>query len=856
MNPEQLLEEVESGRPPRLSRLLKRSPARDLEEVKAKASNRRESFLQDRTDRLAQRRQKHSQVLARGRVDVSAKLEALRESLSAAQVARSAIYARIAANGSKEVAKAQLVVQHNREKLRVEQETRRLALEVKLAEAEKRREIALHDRRFARRSISPRYVSSHGESMECNECLSVPKLSPDVAALRILKFWQLHVTRFRTRQFLALHLDYQTVSEIPFDVIADVIKGRDVMSTANALLRILEFTDHNNERGRNETVCRVFLATFMIVGHPGAILTRQGPLEARLIEEAGEFARLFTRWSRRVTSGRLCCQESLRASWCRFFSSFEAWKQDDSAHLVEIMVAQYCELDLIYQIVRNDSDSIVATEYHTAIKDNQLMLLSRIKGIAGDDTRRLLRAAVLAARRKRLPRRTKPASFDPAVEHTSQAPGNQAFKFFSLGQRQTRLSNRQLVHELALNSSFQISKPLLPKSEAALEDSMKNNFFESLQAEMYAGRGVSWIPIVVQECKMRLLRLVMPDSPTFKAITAAFDIPSVEAECRTNTYDYTSFTGIVIDMMSALCSPARDRMVADLKLLRGISDTDLFAKRINSIFEVLDVLLLDSANFHLRISAPRLIPEAVPYEQKMFAADVEASIMTIKATSLWLESSRGVMLEAAVTRDTEQVKSSRDTPPCLDIFHEAFVQLCTTESEIPETFHLDHERLSRYRGRTSRMIRIAAYIMAAKNLMRPKSKSLNPLTWTSLKDRLMLLISEEDDVEAVSIAAELNNHLDLAYTGAETDRAERHETLTRLLLKHKSSDPVQKLLLRRVQALMGENLRGTEISSTKIAAAGLDDFGVDLQTLLAETASLANLNWSCYSQWYHQILAK
>lgn len=840
--------------PPAISRLLKRSPVRVLDEAKDLVHGRRESFLQERRDKLAHRRQLHDQVLARGRVDVRAKLEALRENLSAAQAARNAIYAQIAANSSKEVAKVQHVVSQNKEKIRLEREAKRIALEMKLAEAQSRRENALKNRQFGRRSISPRANSPPNDGMDCDTLTSSRFQDPNQAASHIQRFWRAHLATKRAKRFMSFHLDYETVGSVPFDVVADVIKGKDVILSAGQILNTLGLVQDPADNN-SASLCRIFLSTFMIIGHPGEILMQRGLLEDRLNEQAKLFSCHFSRWIALTAQRRLCCQEKLLQSWRTFLAAFDSWKQDDSANLLQVMIAQYCELDLIYQIVKSDSDPIVAAEYHTAIKDNQLSLLARIRRIVGDGTVPLVRQAVGAARRKRLPRKRKPAANAKIVQTSTEVATVNPVQFFSLGQRQTRLSNRQLIHEISIDPTYHITKPRLSESETALEEQMRQNFFISLQAEIRVGRSVSWIPIVVQECKMRLLRLVMPNSPTYAAINADFDIPYVEAQCKQNYYDYLAFTTTVIKMMRALCSPARDSAVSDIELLRGVDDVDLFCKRINSIFEVLDVLLLDSANFHLSMSAPRLMPEAIPYEQKKFQEDLDTGTITLNKTTHWIQRQAAELNAEVASRDPEEIDHPSNRPTAQKVFHSAFAQLLSGAGEsLPETLQLDQDRVSSYRSDFSRIISTASHLMTSRNLMRPKLRFLNPLTWTTLRDRLSILLSGTDATSLTSIAAEINNHLDRAYSGTESDRQDRHNTLTSLITKSKSTDPVHRLLTRRLQALMVTKMAGGEVTGAAIASAGLEDLTTDVQKLLTEVEILARVNWSCYKSWYLKML--
>ena len=825
--------------PPSIKRLLKHTPvSRDKSQDKALVSGRRESFLQDRKDRLALRRQKADQVLARKndlQGNVSSKLEALRESLSSAQAARSAIYSKIAASGSKEVTRAQFVARQNREKLKLEREAKRRALEIKLAEAEKRRQIVLNDRILRRRSASPR-----------GRVQTTAAQTPADAAVSIQRFWKGRVAQIRAKKFLALHLDYGTSGEVPFDVIADVIKGREVITCASRILDTLGLLD-DLVQAKQEALCRVFLSTYMIVGHPKDILMRQGPLEDCLIEQARQFAGKFTRWVRAAAKGGLHSSATVNKAWTNFIEIFERWKRDDSANLVEVMVAQYCELDLIYQIVKHDSDPIVAAEYHTAIRDNQLMLLARIRRIAGEETRTMIRKAVMSARRKRLPRA--PKAVAPAAKPSANV--EDAVQFFAIGQRQTRLTNRQIIHELALDPSFQITNPNRSQQEIEAENTMKQNFLSTLRDEMRAGQYASWVPVIVQECKLRLLRLVMPDSPTFKSITATFDLPLIESQCKSNCYDFLGFTGIVLQMMAALCSPARDRAVSDILLLRGSDDVDLFAKRIDSIFDVLDVLLLDSANFHLTISASRLIPEAVPYEQRSFQEDLTAGRLTLEKTTTWLMHSKETLALESSNRDPEHINHVSAGHSPRGIVQHALASLISSSAEPPETLHLDVERIARYRLQAAAIARIGALMMTTKSLLRTKTAQLNPITWTTLRDRLTILMTGKSD--AASVSAEVNHHLDLAHSDVEADRTERHTAVSSLVARiFSNTDPVQKLLRRRVEALIKQAMI-SQPSPLQFQSSGIDSI-TELSTLCMELATLEKVTWNCYKAHYTRIL--
>jgi hypothetical protein len=76
-------------------------------------------------------------------------------------------------------------------------------------------------------------------------------------------------------------------------------------------------------------------------------------------------------------------QETLSEAYSTFFTAFSAWKARDSTVLVQTMIAQFVELDAIWQTVKSDTNGDVAADYREGIRDNQTMLLVRLKSSRG-----------------------------------------------------------------------------------------------------------------------------------------------------------------------------------------------------------------------------------------------------------------------------------------------------------------------------------------------------------------------------------------------------------------------------------------------------------------------------------------
>lgn len=827
-----------SSPPPELhARLLAQRQQARRKRHDADTHGRREGFLQARLDRLAARKQRADAVRARSRESesasaVAAKLATLRESLSAAQAARSAIYSHIAAQGSREVARAQRIARQHKERLRRENEASRLALQDKLEQAERRRERALQDRVVRRRSPSP-------EPILVEEQESVP--SPDEAAERIQRWWAGLRARMRARKFKALHLTHEWAPEVPFEVLTDVVRSTRTIDCTVKLLAVAGLIAPGESVSSQQATCRIFLTTLLLVGHPKEVLARSGPLDQRLVEQAKSVASRFESWLNAVLVGRQISSASFITAFEDFRTTFESWKVEDSAALVEVMLAQFVELDLIWQIVKNDTDPTVARDYHAGIKENQVLLLARIRRIAGDDTRKLVRQAVLKARRRRLPTK---ARSPPSQQDLQQQPGaHEAIRpaagpgvvsALNLGGRHTMPSNRQLVHELALDPDWEI--PSVGATEE--EQEMKRVFFRSLTEEMRMGRWAVWVPIIVQECKVRLLRMVKPNSPTFKAITTTFDIPFIEQQCRSQSFDLDNFTKTVTDMMRALCAPYRDEAVANVAKMDGgifrdeMDQCELFAMRLEGILIMLDIMLLDSANYHLRTAAPQLAREAVAYERKLFAADLERKVTDLSRTRAWLGQTASQMLTGNASRDVESVNhpADRHIEP-RKLLARAIATLIVSPaaaidaSALPETLHLDAAHIAALRKAADVVVLVASTMTTARAVMRPKQQYLSPLTWSTLAERLLVLAMADGEERIIystgadsntivpasvfdraTIAPEVNAHIDsnLAQEHEPREaRQKRHAALGNLLHRTGTDgDAVAKVLRRRLIDLL------------------------------------------------------
>lgn len=206
-------------------------------------------------------------------------------------------------------------------------------------------------------------------------------------------------------------------------------------------------------------------------------------------------------------------RDLLSTTWDDFSSAFSSWKERDAKVLLNGLLKTFAELDLIWQKVKDDTNEVVADDYKEGIREAQLKLLVRIRKLAGDKTRGLVKRAVNEARRTRLPKKEdhKPRGVDvqnpPRSEEVSSVTSNTA----SAASVQPApvvdeptvlgMTNRQIVHELALDKDFRLKPAKKSALEQMVEKEAKRAFFTMMSEGIQNGDDLNWIPSMAQIIK-------------------------------------------------------------------------------------------------------------------------------------------------------------------------------------------------------------------------------------------------------------------------------------------------------------------------------------------------------------------
>ncbi|EWC45872.1 hypothetical protein DRE_04879 [Drechslerella stenobrocha 248] len=830
-----------------------------------RAHSRRLKFLESRKSRLAAQALHAEKV--RSRVNhgshqmLSARLQALNDSLAAAKGAREALLAKTAANCASEVAKAKAIAEEVR--LKREDEIRAIkdGVQDKLNAAEERRLELLKARQYRRPRGSSASLKTTNEINEVIEPLrqavresvaaaaaAAPSSSPrksteeirDSAARRIQRTWLAHRNAVIVSDFTSRRFTIDTIKDMSFEAATSTIQDAEFVKATGNLLRLGGLLE-DDETANITKACRTFLSAYLILGHPAEVLSNDGESEKALITQSRDLLCGFESWISTANAyngfrGSTTSRQAFVDAYRPFSIAFNAWKERDQLELLNGMISQFVELDALWQTVKSDSEPQVAAEFKESIQENQMMILSRMKAIGGKKATEMLRKAIARSRRRlhrkhadKKPRavitETEAANASTAqsidlqaamqqVEDGVKADDGSALSYQTAFDDESRfkLTNRQIAHELLLDHEFRFKERAKDQIEQTVEYQAKKAFYDLMREDITSGELERWIPSMAETVRQKLLRLVSPGSSVHQMISNAIDIELIAQQCRAKTYDHVSFFTFIYSLLPKLCSPARDE--ACQALINDPSPNQDYIARLEKLLDFLELMQLDHANYHLMMAAPHIIPHATQYEQHMFADDLAAGRFTLSRTKAWLKPAIVERVTELQSRDVENVNHPRQVPTAFHLVNQGYVSLFVhlnslSDFVVPETFHLDIERVVNIYAEVHQVVVSSAMLLTIKSLLRKDARTV----WRPLREKIAELI-EANSMTAEQKSEQLVGFMreDLAVAPTEAQLAHISGAARRLFGNIETAmagdssglraDPVVKVMLARLRSFV------------------------------------------------------
>jgi hypothetical protein len=876
---------------------------------------RRMSILESRKARLADRALHAEKVRLRAALAKAATRNLqIEERALAAQQARERLLADITAKCEDQVKRAKKKAEDQRDKNAAEGARMRLEMTEKFAEAEKRRTLYQQTHRRQRTSSLP---ATEEKKMSREVTKS---LTQDAAARKIQRVWKTHHAKMVMQQFRSLNLSVDRVRDMSFEEVGALLSNGELLDTMTRVLRLCELQDMEGGAIGERGAVRTFLSSYLIVTHPKEVLSSNGDQEQDLIAKARELLLAFDQVTALLSSG--CCSPSvitadlqtLCESHNVFFSAFHAWKSHDSTVLIEIMVAQFVELELIWQTVKNDTAGGAAEDYRQGIRQNQILLLARLKRLAGpdrhmemirDSLKKAKREKKQAASKQAIPRSAEaaPPTTDVLTESVA-TPLSESFNnidaavFQELDKQRTSPherftkiltplpENRELVHELLINKEFKIEEA--PYTEPRRQ--IMKQMCDTMRIGVAAGHSTNWTVAMATVIQDRLLRSLQRGNSLYVIISEVLDPKLVQGQCEAGTFSYENFFEFMNNILPRLCAPYRDSVVKAY-----IEDTSGDAiDRLARLMSVIDLLSLDQTNFMIQLAAPQLIEEAPGYEKRAFDRGVTDGTISLSKTRRFWRIHRKMIIDEMKKRDPEGIQGEPH-PPSARVYAQGLADTVlsnalVSEDLVPETLSLDRQRLERLHARAFQIVATASILLTAKNLLKRDARS----QWKAEADRILSLDFNEITAERVQsilesthpmppaasaqLAATVKRVLgpvataciaaapQLAVVTSETAVSEASLSATESPGNTNSapsfSDPVAKLILSRLRshvlsrlsaASASERVRATTTASQNLAGAGMPEFVNEVGKLVEELEKVREVDWLCHGAVYEGL---
>ncbi|KAF2840570.1 hypothetical protein M501DRAFT_1055899 [Patellaria atrata CBS 101060] len=850
---------------------------------------RRVAILETRKARLAERAAHAEQVRLRAAlVKAAPRTTNSEERALAAKQAREKILAQVAAACAEEVRRAKKVAEDMKERKAAEEKRYRMEIEEKHAEAERRRLQYQKNLRRPRTSSSP--------SLESKKPVEIKKrsLDQDTAARRIQAIWRMQRRKHIIGRYQALDLSIDYVHEAEFEEMTALLSDQTVLDTSAKLLSLLDLLQPENNPVAESTSTRTFLSAYLILGHPQEVLSsKNGDQEQDLINKAKDLIISFeSLLSTLSPSNRYVASptqlENVSLAHAAFVSAFSDWKAQDASTLIETMVASFVNLDAIWQSVKNNTDGEVASDYKEGIRDNQVILYSKIKKLAGlERANAMIQRAIKASRRAQVRRRpvaeTRPRLADALMTDTAASnpegsitstdgpklpkgsSGRDAdasdvlMKIFS-----PVPSNRVLVHELSIDKEYRID--VGPHSD--IRDAFNQSVCDSMREGFRRGEDNQWTVAMAENIRAKLLRLLREGNPTYTLISEVLDPQGIQQQCVRGVFSYEKFFQFMASILPKLCAPFRDVQVkALIQELEESGDLDLMIEKLFKVLHFIDLLSLDYSNFLLMNAAPTLIREAGGYEQRMFAQDLESGTITLQKTKHWY---KGAYMNV-VTEASRQEPPRRPTPQRIYAYGLVDLAIATIplqDQDVPETLDLDKARLSRIRTTTLRIATVGSILLTAKNLLkrdvRSQWKADAIRMWDALKDGYIGPDTTES-IDTNPMATKLLSIIESSHPMPASSRSQLLATITRFLSQASTGrllDPVMKVVFGRLKehiltrvaaSSSGERVRAASTAIEGLAATGLAEFVERVGGIVEELGRVSEVDRMGHGSWYEEI---
>ncbi|XP_060072843.1 T-complex protein 11-like protein 1 [Ylistrum balloti] len=424
----------------------------------------------------------------------------------------------------------------------------------------------------------------------------------------------------------------------------------------------------------------------------------------------------------------------------------------------------------------------------------------------------------------------------------------------------TGVKNMSLAHEIAVDANFKIAPAEKdPKSfEKQVEMIMHKAFWDVFQESISEDPpNYSHALVLIGDVQKQLFSVILPHQVRLKAqITEVLDLDLIKQKMENDAFDLFYYANYVINIMAKLCSPERDERVAHLREIK--EPVPLFKE----IFQVLDLMKMDMANFTIQQIRPYLQQQSVEYERTKFLqfikAQQEAGVDGLEMTKLWLKRSFDALTDQA---DTDQQAGATPSLTPASVLNEAYTELLNWDRQrlYPETLVMDQSRFMDLQDKTGRLTLVASILLVTYSTVGAAISGVQDLK-KKLKSEICVIlegVADSDLNDKMTNVAEQINKTVREYMpehGFKEWGTDQQAMLTGQIKQVSSHDhPVYKLVAKRLKEFIKQIISKKHTQPLQMPV-GFSVVEEELGQVCGQFLRLISYNRSVFFEYYSDII--
>ncbi|CAG9823180.1 unnamed protein product [Phaedon cochleariae] len=433
-------------------------------------------------------------------------------------------------------------------------------------------------------------------------------------------------------------------------------------------------------------------------------------------------------------------------------------------------------------------------------------------------------------------------------------------KFVSLEeimQAANGMRDMALVHQIAVDKDFKLTRPEPdPNSvQKIIKETMHKAFWDVLRTQL-AEEPPNYTQALnlLEEIREGLFSVLLPQHTRIKQqISEILDTDLIKQQAEKGTLDFKNYATYVVSVMGKLCAPVRDDRIQELSETSDVIDT------FKGILEVLELMQLDMANFTLQMARPDIIASSVELERKKFADFLSVQYDGLEHTRKWLL--KYVNTNESVPKDVDYEKFIKG------VLRSAFLQACADlfdwpeNTDYPETFMLDVDRLEDLQQKTNRLILIATILLVAISNVSADLQSLASFK-QDLKAHISILlqnIKTDQDLNDIlpNVAEQVMNDLKEAQKKhglPEMFQAAEANLKQQILDVGKPDHKVRSIVKQRVKEFFADIIESSTAAPQKVPS-GLTALQKELTEVAGQFLRIVSHNSTVFCIYYYSIIA-